>query len=125
MARSRGARVEIVGMERLQRRLRELPQQLKEAAQAEIENSGSLMVGDVRRNVRFDSGNLRTSVAPTYQKDRTQVEVGWRDMDDLYAVFHERGTRRIPANPTLIPALERAGAQFVQRLREEVRRQLG
>lgn len=124
MARRRGARVEVIGMDRLQRRLARLVPELKEAVQAEIENSGSLVVGDVRRNVRVDSGNLRVSAEATYQKDRTQVEVGWRDMDDLYAVFHERGTRSLPANPTLIPALERAGTQFVERLREEVRRQI-
>lgn len=123
MAR-RGVRVEVIGVERLQRRLRELAEELKQAARAEIENSASMMVADVRRNVRIDSGNLRTSVAPKYQKEGLQVEVGWRDMDDLYAVFHERGTRRLPANPTLIPALERAGTQFVQRLQDEVRRQI-
>ncbi|ELP61763.1 phage protein, HK97 gp10 family protein [Streptomyces turgidiscabies Car8] len=116
--------MEVIGLDRLERRLRELPRQLKEAARAEIENSGSLMVGDVRRNVRVDSGNLRASIDAAYQKDRMQVEVGWRDQDDLYALFHERGTRRTPANPTLIPALERAGQQFVQRLKDEVRRQI-
>lgn len=124
MARRRRARVEVIGMERLQRRLRDLLPQLEEAARAELENSASLMVTDVRRNVRFDSGNLRTSVKATFEKDGLQTSVGWRDQDDLYAVFHERGTRRLPANPTLIPALERAGTQFVQRLRDEVRRHL-
>ncbi|MCZ4605375.1 hypothetical protein O3S80_16790 [Streptomyces sp. Lzd4kr] len=123
MTRRRGARVEIAGLDRLQRRLREMPEQLKQTVQAEIENAGSLMVSDIRRNVRVDSRNLQTSVTATYQKDRMQVQVGWRDRDDLYAAFHERGTRRMPANPTLIPALERAGAQFVQRLKAEVRRQ--
>lgn len=124
MARRRGARVEIIGMERLQRRLHDLVGELKAAAKAEVENSASLIVADVRRNVRVDSGNLRTSVAPTFQKEGLQAEVGWRDMDDLYAVFHERGTQRMPANPTLIPALERAGTQLVQRLKDEVRRQI-
>ncbi|MBD0838784.1 hypothetical protein [Streptomyces sp. TRM68416] len=123
MARRR-ARVEIVGLERLERRLRELPEQLKQAARAENENSAGLMVGDVRRHVRVDSRNLQTSVRATYEKQGLQTSVGWRDQDDLYAVFHERGTRRLPANPTLIPALERAGTQFVQRLRDEVRRHI-
>jgi len=123
MAR-RGARVEIVGMERLQRRLRELVPQLEAAAKAEVENSAGLITADVRRNVRVDSGNLRTSVEPKYQKGGLQAEVGWRDQEDLYAVFHERGSRRIPANPTLIPALERAGSQLVQRLKDEVRSRL-
>jgi HK97 gp10 family phage protein len=116
--------VEIIGMERLQRRLAELPEELKQAARAEVENSASMMVADVRRNVRVDTSNLRTSAKATFEKDGLQTSVGWRDMDDLYAVFHERGTTRLPPNPTLIPALERAGTQFVQRLKDEVRRHI-
>ncbi|MEU3620602.1 HK97 gp10 family phage protein [Streptomyces sp. NPDC006872] len=111
-------------MDRLQRRLQEVVPQLEAAAKAEVENSAGLMVADVRRNVRVDSGNLRSSVEPKYQKDGLQTEVGWRDRDDLYAMIHERGSRRIPANPTLIPALERAGTQLVQRLKDEVRSRL-
>ncbi|MFD3929533.1 HK97-gp10 family putative phage morphogenesis protein [Streptomyces sp. NPDC058614] len=123
MARSR-ARVEVIGLDRLERRMAEVLAALKEAAQAEVENSAEVVVGDVRRNVRVDSGNLRSSAKATFQKDGLQAEIGWRDQDDLYAVFHEQGTRRIPANPTLVPALERAGQQLVSRLRDEVRRRL-
>jgi HK97 gp10 family phage protein len=123
MARSR-ARVEIIGLDRLEQRAAQILEALKKAAQAEVENAAAAMVADVRRNVRVDSGNLRTSVEPTYQKDGLQTEVGWRDQDDLYALFHERGTRRTPANPTLVPALERAAQEFVNRLRDEVRRRL-
>ncbi|OII64591.1 hypothetical protein BJP40_19825 [Streptomyces sp. CC53] len=123
MAR-RGARTEIVGLDRLQRRLAELVPELEAAARAEVENSAEMVLADVRRRVRVDSGNLRGSVAATYQKQGMQASVGWRDQDDLYAVFHERGSRRIPANPTLIPALERAGTQLIARLRDEVRRRL-
>lgn len=124
MARRRRGRVEIVGLERLEGRLSRLASQMEEAARAEIENSAELIVTDVRRNVRVDSGNLRASVKATYEKQGLQTSVGWRDQDDLYAVFHERGTRRTPANPTLIPALERAGTQLVARLRDEVRRRI-
>lgn len=123
MARRR-ARVEVIGLDRLERHVAQVLEDLKAAARAEVENAASAIVADVRRNVRVDSGNLRSSVAPTFQKDRLQTEVGWRDQDDLYAVFHERGTRRTPANPTLVPALERAGQEFVSRLRDEVRRRL-
>ncbi|PWG08778.1 hypothetical protein DF268_36015 [Streptomyces sp. V2] len=124
MARRRRARVEIIGLNRLHERLAEIVPALKAAARTEIGNAGDAMTADVRRNVRVDSGNLRTSTKPTYEKDGLQVSVGWRDQDDLYSVFHERGTRHVPANPTLIPALERAGREFVARLRDEVRRQL-
>ncbi|MFI2431989.1 HK97-gp10 family putative phage morphogenesis protein [Streptomyces sp. NPDC018693] len=124
MARRGRARVEIVGLDRLQRRLAELLPELQEAARAAVEEAGQAMVADVKRNVRRDTGNLHDSVKDTYQKNGLQVSVGWRDRDDLYAVFHERGARRTPANPTLIPALEREGTQLVAKLRDEVRRRL-
>jgi HK97 gp10 family phage protein len=123
MARRR-ARVEVIGLDRLERRLAELVPELKEAAQAAVKDAGQAMKADVQRGVRRDTNNLHDSVEDTYQKDGLQVSVGWRDQDDLYAVFHERGTRRLPANPTLIPALEREGAQLVARLKDEVRRHL-
>lgn len=123
MARSR-ARVEVIGLDRLERRLAQLMPQLKEAAQEAVKGSGKVMVSDVQRNVRRDTGNLHTSVKDTYEKDGLQASVGWRDQDDLYATFHERGTRRIPANPTLVPALEREARELVGKLRDEVRRRL-
>lgn len=123
MARRR-ARVEVIGLDRLQRRLAELVPELKAVARAEVENAGAAMVADVRRNVRVDTSNLRGSAKATYEKQGLQTSVGWRDQDDLYAAFHERGTRRLPANPTLIPALERAGPELVARLRDEIRRAL-
>ncbi|WP_156722670.1 HK97-gp10 family putative phage morphogenesis protein [Streptomyces apocyni] len=123
MARRR-ARVEVIGIDRLRRRLAEVLPQLKEAAQTTVREAGEAMERDVSRSVRIDSGNLKRSVKATYEKDGLQTSVGWRDQDDLYAVFHERGTRRTPANPTLIPALEREGSELVARLRAEVRREL-
>jgi HK97 gp10 family phage protein len=116
--------VEIVGLDRLQRRLAEVVPQLKEAAQAAVKDAGQTMKADVARGVRKDTQNLQNSVEDTYDRDGLRTSVGWRDQDDLYAVFHERGTRRMPANPTLIPALAREGPQLVAKLRDEVRRQL-
>lgn len=124
VARRGRARVEVIGLDRLERRLAELLPELKEAAQAAVKDAGQAMVADVKRGVRRDTNNLHDSVKDTYQKDGLQVSVGWRDREDLYAVFHERGTRRTPANPTLIPALEREGRELVAKLRDEVRRRL-
>ncbi|MFI6334131.1 HK97-gp10 family putative phage morphogenesis protein [Streptomyces sp. NPDC050535] len=123
MARSR-ARVQVIGLDRLERRLAHLVPQLTEAAQEAVKESGAAMVSDVQRNVRRDTGNLQSSVKDTYEKDGLQTSVGWRDQDDLYVAFHERGTRRIPANPTLVPALEREARELVGKLRAEVRRLL-
>lgn len=124
MARRGRARVEVIGLDRLERRLAEVVPQLKEAAQAAVKESAKAMKTDVQNNVRRDTNNLHDSVEDTYDNDGLQTSVGWRDQDDLYAMFHERGTQRLPANPTLIPALAREGTALVTRLRAEVRRQL-
>ncbi|MFG2307667.1 HK97 gp10 family phage protein [Streptomyces sp. NPDC048566] len=120
MARRR-ARVEVIGLPALERRLARLVPQLQEAARAAVEESGQAMVGDVQRRVRRDTGNLAQSVKAVADRGGMRTSVGWRDQDDLYAVFHERGTRHVPANPTLVPALEREGSELVARLRAEVR----
>lgn len=124
MPRRGRARVEVIGLDRLERRLAEVVPQLKEAAQAAVKESGKAMKTDVQRNVRRDTNNLHGSVEDTYENDGLQTSVGWRDQDDFYSLFHERGTTSMPANPTLIPALAREGSELVARLRAEVRRQL-
>lgn len=111
----------VTGLEVLRR---ELPRELRAAAAAAVKESGAAMTADVQRNVRRDTGNLRESVAAAYDRDGLRTSVGWRDQDDKYALFHERGTRRIPANPTLLPALERESRELVDRLRTEIRRRL-
>lgn len=124
MARRRRARVEVIGLPRLERRLAALVPQLQEAAQAAVKESGKAMKADVEDHVRRDTSNLHNSVEDTYEKGGLQTSVGWRDRDDLYAIFHECGTKSMPANPTLMPALQREGGELVARLRAEVRRQL-
>lgn len=124
MPRRGRARVEVIGLPRLERRLAALVPQLKEAAQAAVKESGKAMTKDVEDHVRRDTSNLHDSVEDTYDNDGLQTSVGWRDRDDLYSVFHESGTQRLPANPTLMPALAREGGELVARLRAEVRRQL-
>lgn len=124
MPRRRRARVEVIGLDRLTRRLEEVVPQLREAAQAAVKESGKAMKADVQTNVRRDTNNLHDSVADTYDNDGLRTSVGWRDQDDLYDIFHERGTKSMPANPTLIPALARESSELVTRLRAEVRRHL-
>uniref|UniRef100_A0AAU2A247 HK97 gp10 family phage protein n=1 Tax=Streptomyces sp. NBC_00093 TaxID=2975649 RepID=A0AAU2A247_9ACTN len=124
MPRRGRARVEVIGLDRLEHRLAEVVPQLKEAAQAAVKESGKAMKADVQSNVRRDTNNLHDSVEDTYENDGLETSVGWRDQDDLYSTYHERGTKSMPANPTLIPALAREGSELVARLRAEVRRQL-
>ncbi|MCM1974005.1 HK97-gp10 family putative phage morphogenesis protein [Streptomyces sp. G1] len=125
MARS----VRINGMARLRQRLEDLPEDIKDALKKGVRESAEAVRDDVKQHVRVDrSGrddhHLRDTVDIRYEEDGLVAEVGWFGQEDYYAVFQERGTRRVPANPTLLPALERERGKYRARLTDEVRRVL-
>ncbi|MFD0344009.1 HK97-gp10 family putative phage morphogenesis protein [Streptomyces sp. NPDC127117] len=116
--------VRIEGMDRLRRRLDELAPVIIEAAKKAIAESAEAVQADARRDVRVDTGNLRNKVAIHYENDGLKAEVGWKDRHDWYAALHEHGTRRIPANPSLGPAIEAERSKLADRIRTEVRKVL-
>ncbi|MFJ4987895.1 HK97-gp10 family putative phage morphogenesis protein [Streptomyces sp. NPDC088732] len=132
MARRRGrggrsgtvVQVQVEGLDRLRARLEELAPELLAAAKPAVKEAAESVKTTVQQHVRVDSGNLRDSVDIRYQNDGLQAEIGWRDRDDDYAALHEHGTRRIPANPVLGPALDAERAPFPDRIRTEVRQAL-
>ncbi|SBT89375.1 phage protein, HK97 gp10 family [Streptomyces sp. DI166] len=120
MARS----VRISGTARLRQRLEELPEDIKDALKKGVRESAEAVRDDVKQHVRVDSGNLRDTAAIRYEENGLAASIGWHDPSEFYAVFQERGTRRVPANPTLLPALERERGKYRARLTDEVRRVL-
>jgi HK97 gp10 family phage protein len=124
MAGRSTTRVEIVGMDRLRARLAELAPQIEAAAAKAVKESAEAVKAGTKQNVRVDSGNLRDSIDIKYENSGLQAEVGWRDRDDQYASLHEHGTRRIPANPVLGPALEAERTKLPDRIAAELRRVL-
>ncbi|MFF9639389.1 HK97-gp10 family putative phage morphogenesis protein [Streptomyces bacillaris] len=109
-------------MERLRARLDDLTVELKAAARRALEESAEAVRAEAARNVRVDTANLQRSVKARLENNRLRAEVGWWDADDLYAALQEHGTRRIPANPVLGPALEQERNRIAARIREQVRR---
>lgn len=120
MARGR-AHVTITGLARLRERLEDLPEEIKQALAAAVQESAQAVRDDVKHNVPVDSGRLQREVKVRPQEDGLVAEVGWFDPEEYYARYVEYGTRRVPAQPTLRPALERERAQYARRLTEEVR----
>lgn len=96
--------------------------EIKAAARRALEESAEAIRSQAARNVRVDSGNLKESVKARFENNRLRAEIGWWDADDLYAALHEHGTRRIPANPVLGPALEQERGRIAARIKEQVRR---
>ncbi|MET9516387.1 HK97-gp10 family putative phage morphogenesis protein [Streptomyces sp. NPDC002994] len=120
----RGNRVTIDGMDKLREALERLAPDIIAAAKKTVKESAEAVREDTKRAVRVDTTNTRESVDIDYQEDGLRAEVGWKDREDWYVSLHEHGTRRIPANPALGPALEAERAKFEDRLKAEVRKVL-
>lgn len=121
-ARGSGITVTIEGLPELRRRLEELPTEVKHACFRALKASGSAIVDGTKGRVKVDSGNLKGSVKARYENSRLRAEIGWWDRDDRYAVWQEFGTRKMPARPSLGPALEEEKQHLPGRLKEEIRR---
>ncbi|MFD9445511.1 HK97-gp10 family putative phage morphogenesis protein [Streptomyces sp. NPDC060006] len=124
MARRVRTTVRITGIDRLRARLEDLPEEIKEALKKGVKESSEAVRDDTRDGVRVGEGTLRDNVGIDYQEDGLVSTVGWHDDEHYYAAFHERGTRRFPAQPALGPALERERGRYAARLSAEVRKAL-
>ncbi|MFH9957312.1 HK97-gp10 family putative phage morphogenesis protein [Streptomyces roseolus] len=121
--RARG-RTRIHGTDRLRRRLAELGGVVLDASTAAVQASAEAVQAGTRDRVRVDTGNLRDHVGIYYARGGLAAQVGWKDRADWYATANELGTRSMPAQPALGPALEEERARFEARLRDEIRRRL-
>ncbi|MFM9563248.1 MULTISPECIES: HK97-gp10 family putative phage morphogenesis protein [Streptomyces] len=122
MARRRGrVTVTVTGRARLRGRLEDLPDDIREGLKKGVKESAEAVRDDTKRGVRVGEGGLRDNVGIEYEDDGLAATVGWHDDEFYYAAFHERGTRRFPAQPALTPALERERGQYRARLTAEVR----
>lgn len=122
--RRSGVQVNIVGLEALRDRVDDLASEIRAAAFRALKESAEAVRSDTARAVRVDSTNLQRSVNARFHNNQLRAEIGWWDRDDLYAILHEFGTRRIPARPALGPAIEAERTKIGDRIRAEVRRAL-
>lgn len=108
--RSRGrrtrtpVRVTIRGLDRLRGQLDDLPADIKHACFRAVRQSAEAIVTATKANVAKDSGTLAEGVNARYENSRLRAEVGWWRPEHAYAKYPEMGTRRRPANPSLLPA---------------------
>lgn len=121
MARRGRAHVTVTGLARLRQRLDELPEEIKQALAAAVQESAEAVRDDVSRNVAVASGHLQRTVKVRPREDGLVADVGWFEDEERYAAFVEYGTRRAPAQPVLRPALERERALYRGRLTDQVR----
>jgi HK97 gp10 family phage protein len=112
--------VSIEGLDRLADQLEELETSIRAACFKAVKESAEAVVADVKAKVRVDSHNLQQSVKARYRNNEVMAEVGWWDADDQYAIYQEFGTKKMPANPSLGPALEQERNRLEARIKKEV-----
>jgi HK97 gp10 family phage protein len=112
--------VEVIGTDRLRSQLNDLRTDIRQAAFEALKEGARAVVDDTKSKVARDTGNLAQSVDARYHNSRLLAEIGWWDLDDLYAYWQEVGTRRRPANPSLVPALEAERAKIGDRINSKI-----
>ncbi|MGQ5580928.1 HK97-gp10 family putative phage morphogenesis protein [Streptomyces sp. ECR3.8] len=123
-ARSSGITVTIEGLPELRQRLEQMPIQLKLACFRALKESAGAVVDGTKGRVKVDTRNLHGSVKARFENNRVRAEIGWWDRDDRYAIWQEFGTRKMPANPSLGPALEEEKRHLPDRIKREIRKEL-
>lgn len=116
--------IEIEGLDRLTDRIEDLPAEVRQALFKALKESAEAVIAEVKGKVKVDSHNLQNSVKARYENNRLRAEVGWWDADDGYSIYQEFGTKRMPANPSLGPALEVERNRVGDRVKAEVRKVL-
>ncbi|THA31792.1 hypothetical protein E6R18_15790 [Streptomyces sp. A1277] len=120
--RQSGLQVNVQGLDELRDRLEELGPEYRAACFRALKEIAGTIVTDVQHNVHVDTGNLKRDVKARFHNNQLKAEIGWWQDDNDYAKTQELGTRRLPANPTLLPALEREKPHIAARIRDEIRR---
>ncbi|WP_086809811.1 HK97-gp10 family putative phage morphogenesis protein [Streptomyces reticuliscabiei] len=124
MARTGRSPVRITGLDRLRKRLADLPDEVEAALVKAVKESAEAVRDEVRRTAPVATGNLRESVDIRYREGGLVADVGWFDQADSYATYVEYGTRGRPAQPSLRPAFEAERRRYPTRLSDEVRKAL-
>lgn len=97
-----------------------LPTEISQACFRALQQSAGAIVDDVRGNVRKDSRTLHDGVGARFQNNRLRAEVGWWLPEHSYAQYPELGTRRRPAQPSLLPAAEAERHRLADRVAAEI-----
>lgn len=86
-----------------------------------VEQDGAQLIrDDARRTVAVNKGYLRENIHTVRQPEGVYVVAGTRKV--YWGRFLEKGTPRMTARPFLVPSVESHQAEFVEMVRDGLRR---
>lgn len=122
MSIGRRQNINIRGIEDLERKLRKLPDVVRTAGGRAVKDETEETRDDMKRGAAVDTGDLRDSIQAEYNAKKLQ---GRAVATAAHAGFVEHGTDDTAAQPFAQPAAERARRRFPDRVRTEIKTELG
>lgn len=122
MSLGRRQNVNIVGIDDLEKKLRKLPEVVKAAGARAVKAEAEETRDDMKRGAPRDTGDLQDHMQAEYD---AKTITGRAVATSKHAGFVEHGTEDTPAQPFAQPAAERARRRFPQRVRDEIKVELG
>jgi HK97 gp10 family phage protein len=110
-------RVRVEGMSALRRALLNVDAEGRRTVQREVFRSLLNVQRRAKERCPVDTGRLRNSIAIEPADEGLSGTVG---TNVEYAPYVEFGTRYMPAQPFLLPAIEEEQPEFVRRLKEQL-----
>ena len=114
--------VKVAGSEKLERKLKQLPEHMQEGLRTAVRDSAKAIRADARTRVPVDSGDLRKSIKFRTAKGGLSATIR---VDEFYGRFVEFGTTSQAAQPFLGPAAQAERTRFPGRISDDVRKALG
>lgn len=114
--------VNIKGLDELERKLKQLPELVNTAGNRAVKAETHEAAQDMRRGAPVDTGELRDGIRERFNP---KTHTGEAVSTARHSEFVVHGTSDTPANDFITPAAARARARFPDRVRAEIKRELG
>lgn len=106
----------LVGVDRVLARVRMMPHRVQAAVQSVIATYVYRIQRSAKRNAPVDTGRLRASIVARLMRLAGEVSTNVE-----YAIYQEKGTYKMDAQPFMGPALEEHREAFLRDLRNAIR----
>ncbi|MFD6874531.1 MULTISPECIES: HK97-gp10 family putative phage morphogenesis protein [unclassified Streptomyces] len=120
------SRIRLDGLQDALRAVARVPEAMRRARAETLEAWSESVIDGAREKAPHLSGTLKGNLAARVHEQYGRAEVGvWDEPAVEYALYVEKGTSKMTAQPFLVPAFNEARADVVPAYRAAFRRHLG
>jgi len=118
----------LTGMDELLNKIEKLGKEGMIIEKQALKKAGEVMKAEAKSEAPRDKGNLVDSIKVSSVKKKNSTHYVWvGDVDRKaeYGWYHEFGTSKLPANPWLSRACDKAKNEVIETIKNEMKRGLG